>query len=189
MAFIDDNDLTTGIRGGVGKQLVFRRYKKQTVVSRKAKPGSLAPSPEQSGVRSKFLSASRYASTKLLEPEIKAEYTLIARMKDSSNAYATAVGDYLKATKLMAIQTDQFKGQSGFQMPIKLEDNFKAKEMSVSISNKDGTVGEQGSASFVFGDKAWMYTTTAAYASISGLKITVTVLDRPGNVTTFEKTL
>ena len=135
------------------------------------------------------MEAVAYAKSVLARPAILEEFTAIAAHKKIKSPLMAVMTDYLSNFKLQLISTEGFDGMVGFPFAIILKDNYRAKEMTVSISNKDGTIVESGNASFKFGDHAWIYTTTKAYTDTVGLKLTVTVKDRRANVATYEKVM
>ena len=183
------NAITSSISGAFGREFVFRQVNGKTILTplpqRKA-----AWSEKQIARRQKFSNASLYAKAAVANPGMKEEYTAIAKIKNfRGGAMVAAMTDFLTSTQLSVAYAHQFDQNIGFPVTIVLKDNFKGKEMTVSISNKDGTITESGKASFTFGDTAWSYVTTMPYESIEGLKVVVTVKDRVGRVSRFEKGL
>lgn len=189
MATFKKNALTKGVSGSFGDEFVFRQVNGKTI---------LAPLPTKSGkvsaaqqeVRMRFLKASLYAKTAIADPAMKAEYTAIAHHKNfRGGATVAAMTDFLTSTELSLAYAHSFDGNIGFPITIVLTDNYKAKEMTVSISDESGTVIESGKANFTFGELAWTYITTAPYQRIDGLTVAVSVKDRIGRTATFEKML
>jgi hypothetical protein len=189
MATYKRNTLTKGASGSFGDEFGFRQINGKTII---------APLPKRSGIvsekqaiaRAKFLNASLYAKSAIANPAMKAEYAAIAQHKNfKGGPTVAAMTDYLTSANLAMAYAHQFNGSTGFPITLVLADNYKGKEMEVSISNKDGTITESGKANFALGDSAWTYITTVPYASIDGLKVIVTVKDRIGRVSSFEKVL
>jgi hypothetical protein len=183
MAIIDKNIFVDGLRGRFGKHVVFRQFNGKIVVS-KAPEFSSEPSTAQAEIRTKFARAIQYGKTALLDPALKAEYKAIAQAKKLTSATVAAISDFRKPTRLDTIFHVE-NAPVGTGMYVILQDNYKAKEMMICFYDKDGVVIENGNGSFTFGDRGWFYVSTRA-AYIQGIKIIVTVKDRPGNVTTFE---
>jgi hypothetical protein len=188
MATFKKNALTKSVSGSFGDEFVFRQVNGKTI---------LAPLPTKSGkvsaaqaeARLKFRKAAQYAKTAVGDPAMKAEYAAIAQLKNfQGGARVAAMTDFLTYAEVEMAYAHQAH-KMGFPITIVLADNYKGKEMTVSVSNKDGTIIESGNASFTFGDQAWTYTTTKPYQSIEGLTVTITVKDRVGRVATFEKAL
>jgi len=189
MATFKKNALTKGASGSFGDEFVFRQVDGKTIMA-SLPTRSGKTSEAQAEARKKFLNASLYAKTVLANPGLKAEYTMIAQRKHfRGGATVAAMTDYLTSTQLALAYAHQFDSSIGFPITLVLVDNYKGREMTVSISNKDGTITESGKANFTFGDSAWSYITTVPYTSIDGLVIRVTVKDRIGRVTIFEKAL
>jgi hypothetical protein len=189
MATLKKNALTKSASGSFGDEFVFRQVNGKTIITPLPRR-SRKSTPKQDEVRKKFLNASFYAKAAMAHPAIKAEYTAIAQIKNfRGGAMVAAMTDFLTSTQLAMVYAHPFDGAIGFPIAIVLTDNYKGKELIVSVSNKDNTVTESGTANFTFGDSAWSYTTTAAYTSIDDLTISVTVKDRIGRVATFEKKL
>jgi hypothetical protein len=189
MATFKKNSLTKGVSGSFGDEFVFRQVNGKTIIAPlPAKSGKV--SEKQAEARARFLNASLYAKSAMANPAMKAEYEAIAKHKNfRGGATVAAMTDYLTSTHLAMAYAHQFDGSTGFPVTLVLADNYKGKEMAVSISNKDGTIAESGKANFALGDSAWTYITTVPYANIDGLTVKVTVKDRIGRVSTFEKEL
>jgi hypothetical protein len=189
MATFKRNALTKGASGSFGTEFVFRQVNGKTIIAPLPKKPRKA-SAKQVAVRKKFFTASLYAKAALAHPEMKAEYAAIAEQKKfKGGAMVAAMTDFLTSTQLAMAYAHQFNDRIGFPITLVLVDNYKGREMTVSISNKDGTITESGKASFVFGDLAWRYITTVPYTNIEGYTLQVTVKDRVGKVTYFEKAL
>jgi hypothetical protein len=183
MAIIDKNIFVNGLHGRFGKHIVFRQFNGKIVVS-KAPEFSREPSPAQAEIRNKFARAIQYGKTALLDPALKAEYKAIAQAKKLTSATVAAISDFRKPTRLESIFVVQ-DAPAGRGMYVILEDNYKGKEMMICFYDKEGAVIENGAATFTFGDHGWFYVSTkTAYSR--GIKIVVTVKDRPGNVVSFE---
>lgn len=183
MATIDKNVFVDGLRGRFGKHIVFRQFNGKIVVS-KAPKFSREPSSAQAEIRNKFARAVQYGKTALLDPALKAEYKAIAHAKKLTSATVAAISDFRKPTRLDSIYIVE-NAPVGTGMYVILQDNYKAKEMMICFYDKDGVAIENGNGSFTFGDRGWFYVSTkTAYSR--GIKIVVTVKDRPGNVTSFE---
>jgi hypothetical protein len=189
MATFKKNALTKGASGSFGNEFVFRQVNGKTIIASLPKKSGKT-SPAQLEARKKFFNASLYAKSALANPAMKAEYEAITQFKNlNKSATAAAMADYLTSTQLELAYAHQFDGSVGFPITIVLADNYKGKEMTVAVSNKDGTITESGKASFAFGDSAWSYITKVPYANIVGFTVKVTVKDRIGNVMIFDKAL
>jgi hypothetical protein len=188
MAQVDDNDLTLGLRGKIGKQLVFRKLGKATIASRRSRPG-VALTEKQLAHREDFRLATLYAKRSLMKPELKEEYQAIARAKHLSSAFAEAVADYLKPIEIQGILTESYDGKADFHLPIVVGDRYKIKTMKVTITDASGALVETGEAAMNTSSSGFTYVTTVTVQDPVGLTIKVEATDRPGNVVVHEVTL
>lgn len=180
MAFVDENDVTLGLRGRFGRQFVFRKFGPRTIAARRGTP-SETQTEGQLAHRARFLQATQYARVKMLDPQAKAEYLNMARANDHGNAFAAAVGDFLKAINIGTIETTGYTGAAGYPIVISVNDVQKVKEMTVTLRDTNGTVLESGLATLATSTAGWTYITTVAIPDITGVEISVEVTDRPGN--------
>jgi len=188
MGFVTENDLTDGISGRVGNKIVFRVVKGRTLVTRRPKR-TAAPTELQLQHRERFQQAARYAKEKMLDPAAKAVYDQIAEGQAYNSAFSEAVRDYLTLPKVVGVNVGAYSGAAGSVLGVKVSDNVKVITLNVSIRDASNNVIESGNASHTPGDMEWKYTTTTAIPSLSGVKIIVTAIDRPGNQATFEQLL
>lgn len=70
----------------------------------------------------------------------------------------------------------------GSTLRIHAIDDFKVKEVSVTIQNSDGTIVETGKAVLEPNGVTWLYTATVSNPELNGDKITVRASDIPGNL-------
>jgi|GEM_PF-5661974 hypothetical protein len=109
MAIVANNDLTKGLRGRVGKWMVFRIVRGKTIASHAPrKPDPRKQSAAQRLTRSTFREASAWAVRILLDPVKKQYYADLAKADALPNAYTAAVREYMRevAVKLMEGQPD-----------------------------------------------------------------------------------
>ena len=188
MALIKENDLTEGMSGKFGKKIVFRVVRGVTVATRRSTTERVQ-TEKQLAHQERFQRAAQYAKAKMQDPVAKKEYKLMAGDGAFANPFAAALGDYLTPPKVLNVKVSEFTGAAGSSIPILLSDNFKTIRMKVNILSADGSMIESGEASYTTGDTEWKYVTTQALPSLTGVKIVVTAIDRPGNETVFEKLL
>ena len=127
MAIVANNDLTRGLRGRIGKWLVFRVVRGKTIASRAPrKPDPRKQSAAQRLTRSTFRDASAWAVRILLDPAKKQYYADVAKAQALPNAYTAAVRDYMRevAAKRMEDQLD----------PVSANREANIDEQCVSIS-------------------------------------------------------
>lgn len=109
MATVVNNDLTRGLRGRIGKWLVFRTFRGKTVVGHAPrKPDPLKQSAAQRQTRSTFREAAAWAVRILLDPGQKRYFTQLAKKQALPNAYTAALRDYMRgvAAKRVVEQTE-----------------------------------------------------------------------------------
>lgn len=182
MAHVDDNDITLGLRGRIGKQIVFRKFGNKTIVSKRPKRSSKPPTEGQLLHREKFIIAANYATRSLLQPELKAEYEAIARTMENTSAFAAALADFVKVIEIKEIVAQFYNGEAGFPLPVIVSDLYKVKTMKVTMTDAGGNTIETGEATLANGESGYKYITTTSIADITGVKVKVEVTDRPGKV-------
>ena len=107
MAKVFDNILISGLRGKVGKQLVFRVINGVTIASRApGKPDRKKETEAQRRTRTTFRAASQWAKAQLADPEKKRYYMQLAKTWNLTNAYTAAVKDYMRNAHKKIVSTD-----------------------------------------------------------------------------------
>lgn len=188
MARVSNNIITQGLSGTIGGTLVFRQVGNQTVVSAAPKESDKAPTAKQLAHQERFQMAALYAKAQLADPTSKAEYEA-ARNDESGNAYAIAVADFMQAPDIHTIDLSDYTGQVGDTISVRVTDNFKVMGVKLRIENADGSLVEETAAVRQTNGLDWVFTATAANASLIGDKITILATDKPGNLTKETRTL
>ncbi len=188
MALIKENDLTEGMSGKFGKKIVFRVVKGVTLATRRSTLERVS-SEKQIAHRERFQRAAQYTKAKMQDPVAKAEYKEMAGDKAFATAFSAALRDFMVPPKVLDVKVNEFTGAAGSIIPIKVSDNVKTIRMKVSILGANGAIIESGEASYKLGDVEWNYTTKQTLPSLTGVKIVVTAIDRPGNETDLERVL
>ena len=93
-----DNYITDGIRGQVGKKLVFKRYKNKTIISKFPDMSRVKPSKAQKKKRTVFAKAVLYAQSILGNPKLKAAKDK-ERRKKGRTLYHHLIGEYILSLK------------------------------------------------------------------------------------------
>ena len=91
------NSKLQGIKGAVGKQLVFKQYGDKTVVTKYPNMKDIVPSEAQKEKRSLFREAIAYASSITRHPQKKAEYQ--KKIPEGASVYHHALKEYLSRFK------------------------------------------------------------------------------------------
>lgn len=189
MGLVSENLLTKGFSGRIGDEIVFRQVKtrKGEMLTRFAKRPRkrLTVSEGEAEQRSVFKAAATYARTKLLYPEIKADYVLRAKQAGLKSAYVAAITDFLKEPSISEIDASYYQGVVGNVIWIFSLDDFKIQKMTITLQRADGSVIESGDAMLEAG--RWKYIITQANAALAGTKVQALVTDRPGKQAVLEK--
>ncbi|GJH40449.1 hypothetical protein RCZ04_09990 [Capnocytophaga sp. HP1101] len=95
------NVILNGLSGMIGKTFVFRKFKGQTVVSKAPSKSRVPASEAQLGCRSKFQEAVRYAQLVLKNPQLRASYETLPKVKNgNTSVYHAAITAFLNNTML-----------------------------------------------------------------------------------------
>lgn len=102
-----NNPLTAGMRGALGKTLVFRQDHGKTVIQNMPrKPDKRKETAAQRETRLNFKNATAYALAVLQNPEKCAYYTQKAKALKLRNAYTAAVTDYMRKGRINHMFTE-----------------------------------------------------------------------------------
>jgi hypothetical protein len=186
MSKILNNPIMKGVSGMLGDVVVYREHRGTLVMSNRPRKRETL-TPYQELAKSRFLRAVQYAKKQIADPVTKAEYTPSPQSRVTS-AYAAAVADYLSVPKINLVDDAVYGGAVGDKIFIRATDDFKVTSVHVSIFKADGQLLEQGDA--VLQPESvedFTYTATVGIVKAPGMKILVTVRDKPGNITTAEK--
>ena len=186
MAINKNNFFIEGVSGTIGKQMTLSQRLGKTIVGKKSKGSTQAPTEDQIAVREKFEDASDYALGVLADPVLKAAYTEEA-IKSGMSAYALALKDAHSFPEVRRIITGKYKGIVGDVITIKAKDVFRLDNVKVVIMSAANALIEEGQAVAVGSkSKDWQYITTAANPAVPGTRIIITATDLPGNQTNKE---
>jgi len=188
MAHSDDNVLTYGLRGAIGRLVVFRKKGDKTIVSKRPrfKPGYV-PTTDQLAIRDKFSDASRYAKAAIQDPATKAGYEAVSRSGQS--AYNVAFQDAYNAPELSLLRLENYNGQPLDTILVKAVDNFKVVSVEFLISNPDGSLLERGLATIELNGSDWKYSCKLLNANLTGSVVKVVATDLPGNSVELSQTI
>jgi hypothetical protein len=181
MAKSQNNVVTHGLSGKIGKVLVFRQVGGKTIVSGMPQMPKTA-SALQKEQRRRFQQAALYSKAAIESAELGEDYAAAAKKKGRT-PYIIAVADFLRAPSIDQVDLSDYTGQTGEVIRIRVSDDFKVKWVHVSITGSDGELVESGEAVPDATGYEWTYTVTQANNSLSGDKIVISVSDTPGNIT------
>src|SRR5450432_2246246 len=179
MAQSVDNIVTKGFFGSLDKTLTFRQRAGFTIISKKRRGSSSAPSDGMLAVRTKFLSAVAYASKAIKNAVTKALYNSAATGMQS--AFNVATADAYNPPVVNSIAADKYHGAVGDHITVDATDDFKVNSVSVAIHDAAGNLIEQGVAVLQTETADWLYTATVVNAAPAGCKVSATATDLPGN--------
>lgn len=174
-----NNTITYGLSGKFGEQIVFRQVNGNTLVC-KSPIGRGESSAKQKQQQEKFKKASLYAKNTLEDPVLSAEYALEAKRRKGLSAYNVAVADYLTSPTIDKVDVSAYTGNVGEKIKIQAYDDYKVKAVKVYIHTSDSSLVEEGEA--ILQGIEWIYTVQTENTNLSGSKITIQVMDMPGNV-------
>lgn len=184
MAQSTDNIVTFGMRGLVGRLLVFKQFFGRTIVAKRPKKTEIPFTADQQQVQTRFAEAATYAKAAIQDPGVKSAYEAAA--KPGQTAYNIAFADYFKAPVLSLPDISEYTGQAGEQSSIRAKDNFLVSSVKVSIVKPDGTPVEAGEAEIITNGLDWAYSSKMINDTPTGSKIIFTASDLPGNTTSLE---
>ncbi len=178
MAKVDNNIVTSGLRGKLGDLIVFRTRGGKTFVSKSPNMPNSNTEAQQKH-RKKFQQAVSYAKAALDMPEIKAAYA--EQAKPGATAFNVAMADFFHAPHIHEVDLSSYTGQLGDLIRIVATDDFMVAQVSVSIIMANGNVIEQGEAVAHENTDDWIYTSTVEYLPAKGDFVRVSASDLPGN--------
>ncbi len=178
MARTINNTITHGVSGKFGDQIVFRQVNGKTLMC-KSPIGRGKTSAKQEQQQEKFKKASQYAKQALEDPVLSAEYALEAKRRKGLSAYNVAVADYLISPTIDKVDVSAYTGNVGEKIKIQAYDDYKVEAVKVYIHTSSSLV-EEGEA--ILQGIEWIYTVQTENTNLSGSKITIQVMDMPGNV-------
>jgi hypothetical protein len=184
MGQVKENLLTKGFSGRIGDEIVFRQVGNRTLFAKRPrKREEITPTPQTE----RFAKAVLYAKTVLFDPAVKEEYERMAEQAGFNSAYIAALTDYLKAPEIGLVHTDLYTGAIGSLIWITAVDDFKIKQVTVTLQRADGSVIETGEA--ISEDGRWKYAATQLNDVLIGTKVLVLAKDRAGKEATAEKVI
>jgi hypothetical protein len=187
MAESKNNVITRGLSGLIGDMIVFSNRHGKTIVSNKPKERTGVQSEVQKAHKAKFQQAILYAKASINDPTTTQGYKKASG--DGVTPYNVAVADFFRAPDFQSVDLSTYAGKIGDTIKVRVTDDFKVKEVSVTIQNADGTEVEKGNAVQMAGTDDWLFTAKKANASLDGDKIVIRASDIPGNISEMEEVI
>ena len=185
MAKIKLNPVFEQMRGQIG-ELVFKHYGDEVIVARKPDLSGVTPTAAQVAAQARFREAVLYGKMVVADPATKMLYDAVAR-DAGKPMFSLAVADFYHAPEVTEVDLSSYGGAAGDEIVVYATDDFGVNAMALTLADADGNPLEQGPAvETPAGSGRWVYPATADVAGGTTVRLTVTVNDRPGNVTTHE---
>lgn len=143
--------------------------------------------PAQLLQRENFRQAAAYAKGALTDPQVNAAYSAKAKELYSS-PIAVAVKDWMTEPQVMAIDLSHYSKHVGDAIYIAAQDDFEVTGVAVAIEDNAHAPVENGTATFDATSGSWKYLAKVDASAKSGLRVTATAQDRPGNTGTLTAT-
>ncbi|HYG38537.1 MAG TPA: hypothetical protein VD908_07965 [Cytophagales bacterium] len=116
MARLVTNSPLNGLKGVLGKDLVFRQVNGETIVSYNAGYNRKSSSAQKK-TRGKFREAAAYSKAQMLIPERKAYYQKVAKKLKLPNAYTAAITEYMRKARAEGVQLEKLtEGKVNFKV-------------------------------------------------------------------------
>lgn len=176
VAKIRKNIIIQGFSGTLGEQLVIKQDKAGRTIL--AVPPTFEEnrtfSDAQQEQQEKFRDATTYAK------DAKTQEVYVEKAAGTPmNAFNVAMADWFHAPEVQEIDVEGWHGAVGDVIRIRAVDDVQVTQVTVLITDTNGTVLEQGPATNA-GSGWWTYTTQTA---ISGSpRIVASARDLPGNI-------
>ena len=167
--------------------MVFKERMGQDIVASKPDQVNQPNSPAQQSVKENFRQAAAYGKSAMLDTVAHAAYAAKAKELHSS-PMAVAVKDWMMEPVVTAIDLSNYDKHVGDVISIAAQDDFAVAGVAVAIEDSTHTAVESGVAVFDAASGSWKYTATVDASAQSGLTVTATATDRPGNTGTLTAT-
>ena len=180
MAKVALNPIFEKVQGRVG-DLVLKQVSGEMVMARLPDLSNVEPSLAQLETRQRFQAAALYGKTALAETTVREAYVRAANERHKP-LFSVPVADFLNAPVVDEVNLSGYTGQAGETISVRAYDDFEVTNVTVSIREAGGQEVESGAAVQNPPDSGrWVYTTHQAVADASGVTVTATASDRPGN--------
>jgi hypothetical protein len=175
------NPIFEQMSGKLG-DLVFKRYGEEVVIARAPDMDGRTFTPGQLAAQERFRKAAQYGKLAFAEAATRLAYAAAAQ-EAHQPVFALMVADYLRVPVVDELNVDGYTGQAGETIVIQAHDDFEVVGVTVSIKDAGGQIVESGAATQNPPNGGrWVYTTSQAVANITGIVVTATASDRPGNL-------
>ena len=167
--------------------MVYKTWQGENIEAYKPDVVHQPNSAAQLAVRESLTEAAHWAKGVFGDAAVKAAYTAKAKELHST-PIAVAVKDWMMAPQVTAVDLSGYNKHIGDVISIMAQDDFAVTGVTVAIEDSAHTAVESGAAVFDAASGSWKYTTTVDATAKSGLTVTATASDRPGNTGTLSAT-
>ena len=161
------------IHGKIG-ELVFRRLKHRTIITRKPDFSGHVATAGQIAVRERFRAAARYAHHVLADPARRALYAPLAAQRGVP-LRVVIMADYLNPPVVDAISVADYHGFIGDPVVVRATDDVAVSGVTVALRDAADAVIEQGAATLA--DDRWTYRATVAVPAGQAVMVIATARD------------
>lgn len=172
---------TYGLRGMVGKKMVFRKTMSGTVVADSPGKSSKEANEVQILQRDRFRLASFYAKRAKEDAELNAIYTDLALKRGSMHLRRLMVSDYFSMPRILSWERVTEPEQSGEHFRVIVLNIIRVKKVQVCILTPDGSVLDSGNATVGPDGQTWSFSSSATNIFEPGNQFQVVATDYPGN--------
>lgn len=167
------------VHGHVGT-FIYKEQQGKDILAKKPDHVAQPNTPAQMAVKDHFRQAAAYAKQAFQDPQVKAAYA--ARAKElRTNPTAVAIKDWMTEPVVTAIDLSHYSKHVGDAILVAAQDDFAVTGVVVAIKDSTNAPVESGTATFNAASGSWEYTATVDASAKSGLTVTATASDRPGN--------
>jgi hypothetical protein len=132
---------------------------------------------------SRFEKAKEYARKAISDPVLNEIYAKKAARKHGLGAWHLAISDYCHPAEINSVNFSDCRGKTGDEIIITVFDKYEVTGMKIVITSPVGMLLEEGAAKRPLFDFRWKYTLKSEIELVPDLKITISVTDLPGNIT------
>jgi hypothetical protein len=179
----------TELSGIFGESITIRKVNGSVVITNRPKKKRGPPTAKELAHRARISEAAKYASSISDNPAMLALYATGMRKKNDS-PQSVAIGDFMNPPTVKSIGVNKNLGVIGNIIRVNAVDDFQVIKVTITITDADGVVIEQGEANDISKEllNHWEYKAVTA-SSLKGMKIEAIAYDRPGNQGRAEITL
>jgi hypothetical protein len=173
-------ELSKAYSGLLGEQVVVKRGGKGKNVMVLAKPRiKREPTEKQLAQRERLSLAAEYARIALQDPALREMYA--KRIKKGVSLFRTAANDFMQLPFVREVDASDYHGNPGDVIRVSAGDKFGLAEVKAKLLMPDGTLVESGLCVRDLPTGRYIYTATVQVSDTTGLIVSVTIRDIPGN--------